>query len=500
MIPSSEISSENPQQTETAAERRTSGWDIRNAPRNYISLVIYQAGSALLSFGAVWLITRYLGSEGYGGIVAIIAASQVAQVLVNWTSTAVVRFGVDEFIETQKIARTFWVRLIVLTVNFVLVAAASGLWFPPLAGWLKLPAEAFALVISHFAVTVFWIHVQMSLQAAKMPRVQGALQMFERLLIFAGLLLLIYAGRFEFFWVAVCYIAAPAAMVVIGTFLLREYVFARFSIDAEFLRKICYYSVPLLPFSLVGYFSGAYIDAIFVSHYLSTRDLGIYSVATQINGIALQLTTLASSLLLPLFVTILKEADHKRTFNYFKNVLPTFTLLWGLFCAGFAYVCYFVIPLLFGMEFRESVFPLWILMTASVTAVPAAFGYSPFSNALSATYVSMYGAILGGIANVLGNFLLIPSFGLVGSAWATLAAYFVTVITFGGLLWWFSDIPLSWTPIATVPCLAGAAAYAYFGDPTIGFGVCLFLSIFVVYFFRSSANRTRLFLRNFLPL
>ena len=169
--------------TSAAHERKSSSWDISNAPRNYIWLVIYQVGSALFSFGAVWLITRNLGSEGYGGIVAIIAASQVAQVFVNWSSLAVVRFGVDEFIETAKIARAFWTRLIILLVNLALVIVLANRWFPPLAEWLKISPAGFWLVIIHFTITVFWIHVQMSLQGAKMPRAQGFLQMTERLLI-----------------------------------------------------------------------------------------------------------------------------------------------------------------------------------------------------------------------------------------------------------------------------------------------------------------------------
>ncbi len=105
---------QDPQQPDDAADsqddRRSSGWDIRNAAGNYTALIVYQAGISIFSFAAVWLITRSLGSEGYGGIVAVIAASQVAQVAVNWTSIAVVRYGVDEFIETSAIARTFWTR------------------------------------------------------------------------------------------------------------------------------------------------------------------------------------------------------------------------------------------------------------------------------------------------------------------------------------------------------------------------------------------------------
>jgi O-antigen/teichoic acid export membrane protein len=120
---------ENPQKFSPASERQSSDWDVKNAPKNYISLVFSQGGSVIFAFASVWLLTRVLGSDGYGSVVAIIAASQVAQVLVNWTSFSVVRFGVDEFVETQKIARTFWVRFAILAVNMVLAAGPLAQFF-----------------------------------------------------------------------------------------------------------------------------------------------------------------------------------------------------------------------------------------------------------------------------------------------------------------------------------------------------------------------------------
>ena len=198
------------------SERQSSRWDIRNAPRNYLSLVGFQIGSAVFSFASVWLITRYLGSTGYGGVVAVIAASQVAQVMVNWTSAAVVRFGVDEFVENATIARTFWVRSIILVINLAVILAISPFWFAPLAGWLKLSSAMLGLVLGHFVVTVLWVHIQMSLQGAKMIRVQGLLQMLERTLIFAAILSLAAAQTIQLSYVVICYIVAPGAMAIIG--------------------------------------------------------------------------------------------------------------------------------------------------------------------------------------------------------------------------------------------------------------------------------------------
>ena len=205
-----------------------------------------------------------------------------------------------------------------------------------------------------------------------MPRVQGFLQMIERLLIFAALMVLAAIGQFDAVYIMLAYILAPLAMILVGLFQIKNYILSRFALDRAVILKIFTYSLPLLPFSFVGYFAGSYLDAIFVSKFLSTRDLGIYSVATQMNGLAMQLPTLANTLLMPLFITLQKETKDTRTFDYFRNILPGLTLCWGLGMSGLGFCGYFLIPLVFGAEFGAAALPLWILATASVVAIPVA--------------------------------------------------------------------------------------------------------------------------------
>ncbi len=488
---------ENSENITKSTERRSANWDIRNAPRNYLSLVLTQGGSAFFAFACVWLISKKIGSEGYGGVVAIIAASQVAQILVSWTAVSVVRFGTEEFIETEKIARIFWLRLFILVPNILLALLASGFWFPPLAGWLKLPAESFWFVIFHFVATAIWIHVQYGLQGAKLPREQGFLLMFERLLTFAGILILLGIDKLSPLSALLCYSISPILMILVGTFYLRRFVFARFSVDLPYLKKILLYSLPLLPFSLVGYFSGSYVDAIFVSNFLSTKDLGIYSVATQINGIALQLPTLANSLLLPLFVTLQKEENNHKTQNYFQNVLPTLTLFWGIGCTILAFVGYFTVPVIFGAEFNGAILPLWILLTASAVSIPVMIGYSALTNSISATYIAMFAAIFSAVANVTANYLLIPRYGMAGCAWATLIAYSISVLTFALFLRQTAKLSLSWTFIAIVPSLLAVFIFTGNQNPLISLAVCVTGSFFVVYLFRNSVRNAISFLKVF---
>lgn len=477
---------ENPQNLSSASDRQNSDWDLRNGPRNYISLALAQIGGALASFAAVWLVTQYLGSTGYGGIIAVIAASQIAQVLVNWTSTAVIRFGVDEFIETEKIARTFWVRFIILLINFGLVCVFARFWFPVLQDWLKLAPGTFWLIIVHFAVTALWVHIQTSLQAIKMMRLQGYLMMAERLLIFIALLVLITVDRLDFLTAVLCYIIAPALVILAGTFQLKNYIFARFRVDRAFIRKIIVYSAPLLPFSVVGYFTGSYLDAVFVSKYLSIRDLGVYAVATQISGMALQFPTLVNSLLLPFFITLSKESQGRKTERYFKHTLPVMVLFWGALCTIACLCAYFLIPFIFGAEFTQSVLPLWILLTSSAIAVPVLAGYGSFSTASSTTYISLISAVFAGATNIAFNALLIPIWGTEGCAWATALTYFSSAMIHAMLLRKVLKLTVSWTFLAIVPSVGGAISFSLAGNPWEAVAICLTLSGFVLYVKRKS--------------
>lgn len=469
-----------------STERRSASWDIKNAPKNYFSLLITQFGSAFFAFATVWLISKKIGSEGYGGVVAIIAASQVAQILVNWTSYSVIRFGTEEFVETEKIARAFWLRFLVLVPNLLLVILASKLWYPPLADWLKLPAESFWFVIAHFITTTLWIHIQISLQSVKLPRLQGFLLMTERLIILAGIGILVAIDKLNPLTALICYPVAAVLMGLAGIIFLRKYLFAPFSVDLKFIKEILAYSLPLLPFSLVGYFSGNYVDAIFVSKFLSTGDLGIYSVATQINGMTLQLPTLANSLLLPMFITLQKESNNDRTSNYFRNILPTLILFWGIGCGCIAFGCYFAIPLIFGAEFQSSTLPLWILLTSSVIALPVLVGYSALSNSTSTTYISMFAAIFSAIANITANFLLIPRYGMAGCAWASVIAYFISVLTFAVLLNRNVEMPIGWVFVAMIPSIAGAGLFTFTENILISLLVCLGMSFLIGYLYKSS--------------
>jgi len=447
------------------SDRQNAAWDIRNAPKNYISLVAAHGATAFFSFASVWLITRKIGSEGYGVIVAFVAASQLVQIFLNWSSTALARFGIEEFVETGKITRSFWSRTLLFFPNLLVLLALAVFWLRPVANWLKIPEAAVWLIAVHLAVTAIWLHVQYGLQGVKMLRLQGVLLAVERGFTFIGLLAIVLFGQMTLISALWCYIVPALILTVLGLVILRPFVALEGFFDRDHFRKMLVYSLPLIPFAVVGYLSTSQLDAFFITKYLSTRELGIYAVAAQINGLLLQLPILANAVLLSMFVSLKTRGDESLISRFIKDAVPSITLGWSAICVGVSALCIFLIPAIFGAEFRDSSIVLWILTTATACSFPVLMGFATLSNAYSKTYISMYASIGTASVNVLFNLLLIPSFGIIGCAWATVLSAFVGLVIFYLLLRKSELVPASWVLISISPAaLSALCASGGFGE------------------------------------
>jgi O-antigen/teichoic acid export membrane protein len=461
-------------------ERRNVKWDLNNAFGNYFVLIIAQACVAIFSFSSIWLLNRYIGTDGYGTIVAVIAASQIIQVLISWTTISVSKFGTEEFVATGSISKSFWNRTYFLVLNLILVICASFFWFEPLSRWLKIQIEFFPYIIAHIVVTIFWLHIQFALQGSKLVRVQGILVAFEKFLIFAGLLILCLSSQINWFSAFSAYIFAPFLMVLVGMWFLRELIFPVSKLEFSYVRKILIFSFPLLPYSLIGYFSTSYLDVFFISQYLSKTDVGIYSIAYQVTGIVMQIPVLAGSILMPMFVTMQSNTDHNDQINaYFTKILPSICFAWTFVCALIATFGGLTLPFIFGEKFSDIHILLWIMMATAGILGPVLWGYGVMSNAKSLTYISTINAIIVALLNVFFNYLLIPRFGLIGCAWASVISNFFGTLAFIIIMNRYLQVKKSGVVLATLPIIIGA----YFATAYNNIFLTLIFTIIACYFF-----------------
>ncbi|HTH51861.1 MAG TPA: oligosaccharide flippase family protein, partial [Pyrinomonadaceae bacterium] len=278
--------------------RRSAGWDIATAPKNYAVLLGSHFATALLSFTTVWVINKRAGAGAYGGLIAFIAVSQLIQVFLNWSLASLTRFGIEEFVETGHVTRSFWSRTLIFVPNLAVALALSPLWLGPLASAFKIPEEVSWLILVHIVATAAWLHVQYTLQSAKMMRLTGVLLVVERVLVLTLVLGSLYGPGLNATNILWCFIIPPAVMVVVGLVISAKYIGLAKIVDLPQLRTMVRFSLPLIPFTIISYFATSQLDAYFLNNYLTTADLGIYSIATQISGIVVQIPVLANTLLL----------------------------------------------------------------------------------------------------------------------------------------------------------------------------------------------------------
>jgi O-antigen/teichoic acid export membrane protein len=470
-------------------ERRSSDWDFQKGPRNYLTLVVAQGSGTAASVVSTWLATQALGPAGYGAVAAILAVSHCAlQVAVHWTSTSLARYGCVEFVETGRVARAFWTRLLLLLPNLLLALGTAVWWLPLLAGWLRIPSGAYPLVLSHFLVAALWVHVQQTLQAAKLPHVLGVLFAAERVLLVVGLLALVSTGPVSPSTIVLAYIVAAVAACASGLWRLRPLLSPGVSIDHGLLAEMVRFSLPLIPQSIIGYLTTQYLDAFFISRYLPASDLGVYWVAYQLAGVTMQLPLLAGWLLFPLFVTHHVGEQEHRTLRFLRDVLPLLTLGWSAACVVAAVLGGYLVPLVFGPQYVAVSDLLWPLMLTSALAAPALLAYIPISNVKAATYVQAAMAITAAVVNVALNLLLIPSFGLIGCAWATATAHAAGLLVGAHLVHRLVPSSRGWTMPATIPAFLATGCAALVGGDALGvMGITILASGVIVVLYRKAA-------------
>ncbi|MEO7660386.1 MAG: polysaccharide biosynthesis C-terminal domain-containing protein, partial [Pyrinomonadaceae bacterium] len=257
------------------------------------------------------------------------------------------------------------------------------------------------------------------------------------------------------------------------------------------------FSLPLIPYSLIGYFSTNHLDAIFISQYLSKSDLGVYSIAYQMNGILMQFPLLAGSLLLPLFVTLRTGGNSERVTTYMEDILPLLTFIGGIvaICAALAMTVF--IPLVFGEKVDQAILIFWILISSAAFTIPALVGFSPFTNAISATYVASVMALVASVVNLTANYLLIPRYGLVGCAWATVLAYGTSAIVLILIGRFRFSLRHRWTIPAFLPPLTASIYASMGGDLITAFVLAIAVAFVIVLVWRKAVGDAVRILRDY---
>ena len=185
------------------------------------------------------------------------------------------------------------------------------------------------------------------------------------------------------------------------------------------------------PFAISGLLGGLMLntDILMLGWYTSAEDVGFYSAAQRIIQILYILPAILAASILPIFARLATEDKEK--FRYvFERVAHIILLAAVPIALGGAILNQEIITLIFGVPFLAAAIPFAFLALTILADYPSVILSNAIFSYNQHRKLVIFAAI-GGFGNIALNFLLIPRYGIIGCAIATL----ITQVLSNAYLW-----------------------------------------------------------------
>ncbi len=417
--------------------------------------VIYGLGGLVSRILAVILLplyTRYLTPSDYGKVETLIALTTVLGILLAMGITsAFFRFYFDSTEEEHRllVVRTsFWFTMGMATVGLVLGVALSTEIAQVLFG-SRSTADLVAASFVGLWAGMNWAQIT-SLFRVEERSVAYVCATVANILITVGATLVLVVG-----------LEAGPLGVIVGTFTgtLAVYVvllaYRREQLGLQFdrrlLREMNRFGLPLVPTAVFLWVTN-FSDRLFLVKLTDTREVGLYSVGVRIASAMVLLLTAFRTAWPAFAYSIGEEREARRTYAFVLTYLVV-TTTWV--ATGLTLLSPWIVEWLAAPDFASASRVVGPLSFAAV----AFGGYIVVAIGVGRARRTQFNWVVTGAAaavNIALNLLLIPPYGMMGAAIATVAAY---ATMFGGMAWRAQHIypvPYQWRRVLTAG-LAGVA-------------------------------------------
>jgi O-antigen/teichoic acid export membrane protein len=418
---------------------------------------IYGIGGLVSRIIAVLLLplyTRYLTPSDYGQIETLLALTTVMGLLLRAGITSAFfrfYFDVEDDDGRLRVLRTsFWFTMGGGTLGLTLLL----LFASPVSTLLFGDADAANLVRA--AGVALWATVNYE-QMTSLFRVE------ERSVAFVCASLANVFITIGFTLLLVVSLEKGAIGVIVGNFsgtlivylaLLgyrREQLGLQF--DRGLLREMNRFGIPLVPTALFLWVTN-FSDRFFLVKLADVAEAGLYSVGVRVASAMVLLLT-AFRMAWPAFAySIKEEREARRTYAY---VLTYLTVVTAWVALALTLLSPWLVDLLAAPRFADSASVVGPLAFATVS-----YGaYIVIAIGVGRARRTQFNWVVTGAAavvNVALNLALIPPYGMMGAALATVAAYTTMAV---GMAWWSQRIypvPYQWRRVATAAVAAVALA------------------------------------------
>jgi O-antigen/teichoic acid export membrane protein len=394
---------------------------------------VYGIGGIVSRILAVLLLplyTRYLTTEDLGAVGLLVALNAVlVTVLRLGITSAFFRFYFDATDDAGRrlvVQTSFWFTMAMATLGLVLGLVLAG----PIAELLSLEGQEELVAVAFVGL---WAQMnyeqQTSLFRVEERSTAYVISSLTNIAITVGATVLLVVA-----------LEQGALGVIVGNWIGTLTVYAAllavhrgqlgWSFSRPLLREMNRFGMPLVPAAL-ALIAIHFADRFFLEELVDLREVGLYEIGSRIaSGMVLLIT--AFRLAWPAFAySITDDAEAKRTYAF---VLTYFVALASWLALGLGLLAPWLVRLLATEPFYEGSRVVGLLAFASV-----AYGaYIVMAIGVGRTKRTQFNWLITGLAAALSvglNLALVPSFGMIGSGVAQVAAY----TTMFALMSWYAQ-------------------------------------------------------------
>jgi O-antigen/teichoic acid export membrane protein len=364
-----------------------------------------------MNFVFLGLIARQIGPGDFG----VLSFSQsIALMLLSITSLGLDNILIKEFSQNEKIKNvilsTALIMQMIAAIFVITISAFVCIYF------YGINSDAIVFIISLSSLFFYVQNAYISYYQSKSKSIFITKQSLISITISSlfKLYLLENKASIELFAFSFCIdLMINFILIYLYSQVKKEIIFSACNFDVRMMKDLLIQSWPMI-FSSIFIVLYTRLDQFMIMRMLGPEEVGLFSVAVKISDAYTFIPVLVGTSFYPL---IAKDCTKEKLKKYIDIVF---------FCAfgtGMLVIALstFVIPLLFGEKYTASIHVSNITVFSSMFACLGG-AVTNYLITIRLGYIRLYRAIIGVIVNLVLNLIWIPKYGIIGAAYASLAA------------------------------------------------------------------------------
>lgn len=372
--------------------------------------------SSIFSFSYNIIAGRVLGPGGYGSFTLVQSIAMILYIpMLLGLNVAMIKYSADsrDRHQQQKIISTTYSVVICLTIVSVLL---YSIFIQQVAVIFSVGQEIILLSVLFAMLYVFYTMATGCLRGLHKMREYAIMQPIYGVTLLSALLFF-FSIQFNSFkaMVYATYLVNGIIGSVIILLFLKKYLI--FTIDRSWFSTLWKYS-SLTVIGGISFTLYTNIARIMINYYMDVESVGIYGVYYYASFTVL---TLFSGIFTTVFFSTSSQSHDKKSLYEKLNKTIPYLLFLGI---PVSLIGEYIILLLFGKGYPIQL-PLMLVFAVTAVLVTWYGIYAWFfdSEGINGAKLSVGGALIIALVNIILNIILIPQFGLYGAIGATALAF-----------------------------------------------------------------------------